>query len=345
MKIHQFSAGFNEGDAISNLMIYLKNRFLNINIPSEIYSQNIDYSVGKLCKKYTSYRYTKGDIIIYHHSIHSKVFDFLKNLEGSPKKVFIYHNVTPAEYILSYDLTLAYYLQKGRDELLDMISFFSHNFAVSNFNRYELLNIGFKDVHVIPIPLNVSLLQKKTKDVSELFSILFVGRIAPNKRQTDLIKIAKILLNYKFPFKITLAGKTARELESYKYELSSFINYYNLEDKIEFLDFLDQDTLSRIYSNADLFISMSEHEGFCVPLLEAMYYNIPIIAFNSSAIAETLGNGGILINEKKLEYITELIYSIKINSELRNKLKSLAESRFQYFSKIDSFQILYNIIC
>ncbi len=344
MRIHQFSAGFNEGDAISNLMIYYKNRFFERNIPCELYSQNIGYSVGKLCKKYTSYRYTKGDVILYHHSIHSKVFDFLRNLDGSLKKVFIYHNVTPADYILSYDLTLAYYLQKGRDELSDMISFFTHNFAVSNFNKSELLNLGFKDVHVIPIPSRLSQLHKKQKEVSELFSILFVGRIAPNKRQTDLIKIAKILLNYNFPFKLTLAGKTARELESYKYELNSFINYYNLKDKIEFLDHIDQETLSRVYSNADLFLSMSEHEGFCVPLLESMYYNIPIIAYNSSAIAETLGNGGILVNEKKLEYIAELIYSIKVNSNFRNKLKSFSENRFQYFSSIDSFQILFDII-
>ena len=344
MKIHQFSAGFNEGDAISNLMIYFKNRFLERNIPCEIYSQNIGYSAGKICKKFTSYRYSKGDIIIYHHSIHSKVFNFIKSISGSPTKVLIYHNVTPAEYIISYDLTLAYYLQKGRDELSDMISFFSFNFAVSNYNKNELLQIGFKNVDVLPIPLNLSLLNKKKKTSTQVFSIVFVGRIAPNKKQTDLIKIAKILLNYNFSFKLTIAGKTARELESYKYELDSLIKYFNLENNVEFLDCLDQDCLSNVYSNADLFLSMSEHEGFCVPLLEAMYYSIPIMAYNSSAVSETLGNGGILINEKKFEYIAELIYTIKTNITMKNKLLAMAENRFKYFSSIDSFQILYDRI-
>jgi glycosyltransferase involved in cell wall biosynthesis len=344
MKVHQFSAGFNEGDAISNLMIYLKNRFLEKNIPCEIYSQNIGYSTGKLCKKFTSYRYSKGDIIIYHHSIHSKVFDFIKSISGSPTTVLIYHNVTPAEYIISYDLTLAYYLQKGRDELSLMISFFTYNFAVSNFNKNELLQIGFKNINVLPIPLNLSLLTKKNKTNKEEFSIVFVGRIAPNKKQTDLIKIAKILVNYNFPFKLTLAGKTARELESYKYELDTLIKYFNLDKNVEFVDCLDQDCLSNVYSNADLFLSMSEHEGFCVPLLEAMYYKIPIMAYNSSAISETLGNGGILINEKKYEYIAELIYTIQTNPSMKNKLLKMAENRFAHFSSIDSFQILFDRI-
>jgi glycosyltransferase involved in cell wall biosynthesis len=344
MKIHQFSAGFNQGDAISNLMIYYKNKFNSLKISCELYSQNIGHNTGKICKKYNTYNYSDGDIIIYHHSIHSKVLDFIKSIEKKSKKIILYHNVTPSKYIEPYDLTLSYYLKKGREELKDIGDYFSINLAVSNFNKKELDTLGFSNVDVLPISLDLSNYTKLPKSNTDYFNILFVGRIAPNKKQCDLIKICKVLSNYNFPFKLTLAGKNAPELSSYKSELDNLIKYFNLGEKIEFLEFIDQNKLAELYSSADLFLCMSEHEGFCVPLVEAMYYDIPIIAYNSSAISETLGNGGFLINEKRFEYIAELIFKIYNSSKLQDYLKNKAKNRFEELNSHDNFKKLFSLV-
>jgi L-malate glycosyltransferase len=344
MKVHQFSAGFNQGDAISNLMIYYKNKFANQKIASEIYSQNIGYNTGKICKKYSTYKYNKDDVIIYHHSIHSKVLDFIKSIDNNSKKILLYHNVTPSEYIEPYDLTLSYYLKKGRDELKEIENYFSINLAVSNFNKKELDTLGISNVEVVPISLDLSNYSKQNIKKDDCFTILFVGRIAPNKKQCDLIKICSILNNYNFPFKLILAGKTAPELGTYKHELDNLIKFFNLNDKIQFLEFIDQNKLAELYSSADLFLCMSEHEGYCVPLVEAMYYNIPIIAYNSSAISETLGSGGFLVNEKRFDYIAELIYKLYNSQELKDSMKKSAEKRFGEINSLDGFQKLLSLI-
>lgn len=333
MKVVQFSAGFNEGDAISNLMQSIREKLIVKGVSCELYSQNIGHTSGKLCKKFNSYSESKNDIIIYHHSIHSKVLEFINNISSSSKKILIYHNVTPFEYIKNYDLNLSYYLQRGREELYEMKSSFDLNFAVSQFNKNELDKIGFKDVKIFPIKLNLKNFQIYEKENSELFRLIFVGRIAPNKKQCDLIKLASILKKFSFPFHLTLAGKIAPELISYKLELDNLIKYFQLESYVDFLQNSDQQILSRLYSNSDIFICMSEHEGFCVPLMEAMYYKLPIIAYKAGAVPETLGKGGILFSEKKFEYIAELIIKIKNDLNFKKLLIKNGTDRFRELSR------------
>lgn len=345
MRVVQFSAGFNEGDAISNEMLYLKELFSKRNIDCEIYSQNIGITGSRLCKRYNSYSHRNNDIIIYHHSIHSKVFEFIKNHKKFYKKILIYHNVTPHDFIKSYDLSLAYFLQKGREELDEMKDFFDINLADSAFNKSELDRLGFKNVSIFPIKLNLSKYKQYEKINSDIFRILFVGRIAPNKKQCDLIKLSAVLKKYNFPFKLFLAGKTSPELISYKLELDNLIKFFHIESNVEFYTSVNQDTLASLYSNSDLFICMSEHEGFCVPILEALYYKLPIIAYNAGAVPETLGSGGIIFSEKKLDYISELIFKISSDINFKNSLINAGQRRFQQLnSEFDSIDFIMRSI-
>lgn len=344
MRIVQFSAGFNEGDAISNLMLFLKEKINGKGINCDLYSQNIGHTSGKICKKFSSYSPSKKDIVIYHHSIHSKVFEFIKNISEYKAKVLIYHNVTPYEYISNYDLNLTYYLKKGREELDEMKSCFDLNFAVSQYNRNELQNLGFRDVKILPIKLDLKNFQFFEKVKSDNFRIIFVGRIAPNKKQCDLIKLAYFLKKNRFPFILTLAGKVAPELISYKLELDNLVKYFQLENNIEFREYSDQSTLANLYSNSDLFVCMSEHEGFCVPLMEAMYYKIPILAYKAGAVPETLGSGGILFSEKKFDLLAEMIIKIKNDEKLRQKLVQSGVGRFQELNELpDSLESILSL--
>jgi L-malate glycosyltransferase len=342
--IHQFSAGFNDGDAISNYMILLRRFFKKLGIGGEIFSQNIG-ATGGVCKKYTNYSYKSGDCIIYHHSIHSKIIDFLINLNFEIPKILIYHNVTPYQYILPYDYSLAYYLKTGREELDNFIDLFHFNFAVSNYNKSELDNIGYRNVKSIPILMPFDKYIKKEKKEKKTFQIVFVGRIAPNKKQCDLIRIAKVLNDYfHFDFKLVLVGNTSKEMLLYRDELEQMIQYFSLHSRIEILDFLDQDQLNEVYSNADLFLCMSEHEGFCVPLVEAMQFEIPIVAYSAGAIPETLAGSGVLVYEKKFDLISELIYRISQDQLLSQRIVEGQNQVLQKYKQNIGFDLLVDYL-
>ena len=346
----QFSAGFNLGDAISNEMLSFKNKFSSLGYKAEIYSENLGTYTRFYAKKYTEYTFRKNDIIIYHHSIHSKIFNFIKDFPC--KKVLIYHNVTPHHFFLSYDLKLSHFLKKGREELKDMKSYFSYSFADSEYNLTELKELGFKNTHLLPILYEFEKfdsVQNRTIKSNEIKKILFVGRIAPNKKQEDLIRIAKILKEfYSIKFRIDLVGYCSKELESYKKELEALIKIFQLEEVVYFSDFITDKKLIQYYSEADIFLCLSEHEGFCVPLIEAMYFDVPVIAYSAGAVADTLNGAGILFLKKDFKLIAEMIYKLITEKDFQEKIIKGQRFRMQEYREnkcIENFnQIILNLL-
>ncbi len=321
-RLVQFSAGFNAGDAISNQMLVFNNYCKKNQIQAEIYSENISPLAKQFAKRYKTYIPKKGDVILYHHSIHSSVLEFLLETCNFVPKILMYHNVTPHHFFEPYDLKFTFYLKKGRQELQVMKDIFLLNLADSSYNAQELIDLGFSNVVVFPITIDFSNYQKFPRQNHEK-NILFVGRIAPNKAQQDLIKLVKIYSEYfDKNIKLKLVGNTSLELQNYKKELEALVQYLYLENQVEFLNFLDQDSLCRQYSQADVFVCMSEHEGFCVPLLESMFYQVPILAYDAGAVKETLESGGILMKKKDflvMAYLTHrLIYDLNLRTKILN---------------------------
>ncbi|MEM7179417.1 MAG: glycosyltransferase family 4 protein [Spirochaetota bacterium] len=334
--IHQFSAGFNLGDAISNEMIAIRQILKKLGYSGEIYSENIGVNATRISKKFHSYKPARNDLLIYHHSIHSSVLDYI--LKIPVPKILIYHNVTPHHFFESYDLKLTYYLKKGREELLQMRGQFSAYYADSDYNKRELLSIGYENVKILPIIYDFSKLnQLEDRKVSAKKRILFVARIAPNKRQDDLIKFAKIFYDYYYQdFELNLVGYCSHELESYKVELQSLVEAFDLQDIVKFSDFVDDRTVNQFYQYADLFVTMSEHEGFCVPLLEAMYHRIPIIAHNAGAVKDTLAGSGILFYKKDYLALCEMAYKVLFDDEFRDAIVSMQNEKLELFIQENS---------
>lgn len=340
-KIHQFSAGFNPGDAISNEMSMLQDYFRGLGFEGDIYSENIGHAKKKDVYKFSRYQFKQGDFIVYHHSIHSAVYKFLKEI--NPPMALIYHNVTPYEFFKPYDLKLAYYLKKGREELDEMRDMFLLNFADSEFNAAELIDHGFCDVKVLPIVYDFEKFNsiESFKNDHKENKIIFVGRIAPNKKHDDLIKIAKILKDYfHLDFKLFLLGHSSKEMYLFKEELNNLVEFFDLKDYVIFSDFIDDDELIAHYKSADLFLCMSEHEGFCVPLIEAMGFEVPIIAFDAGAVRGTLNGAGILFFEKDFLKISEYICKILSDAEFKNQILRKQNSRFQEFKSINAKEII-----
>ncbi|WP_411824423.1 glycosyltransferase [Leptospira sp. 'Mane'] len=341
--VHQFSAGFQVGDAISQEMLEIK-RLLQINgYRGNIYSENVNKPDDKYAEKYLKAKISTNDWLIYHHSIHSGILPFL--IKQPNPKILIYHNVTPHNFLEPYDLHFTYLLREGRHDLHTIKDHFQNYFAVSNFNNHELLELGFQNSKVMPLHLNFAKWNKNTIVVEKAkhpIQFLFVGRIAPNKRQDDLIRFAKIWkLKTNKEFRLKMVGFCNPNQQAYLDELHLMIKAYDLVKEVEIVPYVNESILTKYYLESSYFISMSEHEGFCVPLLEAMHFGLPVIAYDAGAVSETLNGNGILFAKKDFEALIQKIESIESDENLKSEIIGKQSQRLQeYVSKISIAPLL-----
>ncbi|MDZ4724971.1 MAG: glycosyltransferase family 4 protein [Leptospira sp.] len=344
-RIFQFSAGFQLGDAISQEMLELKNKFNAFGFENHIYSENINKPDRSIAIKYTKAKIKPDDILIYHHSIHTEVLPYILKYQNI--KILIYHNVTPAHFFEPYDLKFTYLLSEGTKDLQIIKETFNHFFAVSNFNRQELLQNQFDQVHLLPLSLNFSKWKANLTPLTKAnrLQFLFVGRIAPNKRQDDLIRFAKLWKEKtNIPFKFKLVGFCNPNQQTYLDELEFMIKTYELTEEVQIVSHVDLSLLSQYYQESHYFISMSEHEGFCVPLMEAMQFNLPVIAYDAGAVSETLGGSGVLFKNKNFLDIVDIILELESSLDKKNLLIKNQLQRIETYLKSSSIQKLIEIL-
>ncbi|MED0762734.1 glycosyltransferase, partial [Aneurinibacillus thermoaerophilus] len=228
----------------------------------------------------------------------------------------------------------------GKEQLKFLVPYIDYAWADSEYNRLELEELGYKNTHVTPIIINFEdykrnpsqKLMEKFKAEKHITNILFVGRIAPNKKQEDIIKVFYYYKKYiNEDSRLFLVGSYSG-MERYYNELMELVKELQLED-VYITGHISFEEILAYYTNADLFLCMSEHEGFCVPLVEAMHFEIPIIAYKSSAIGETLGNGGILVLEKQYKEIAELMHIVLSTPKIKERMIINQKKRLEFFSK------------
>jgi glycosyltransferase involved in cell wall biosynthesis len=331
-RICQFSTGFHPGDAITQEMLAFDSIFRKMGWESEIFSEHIGSAVKNKAKRFINYKQEKNDIIIYHHSIHSVIGDFVS--QQKCPIILIYHNVTPSYFYESYDLPFAYSLKKGKEELLDFRNIFLKSFADSEYNKKELEELGYNNVDILPIAYDFNSLEIEgvIRNSFEGLKILFVGRITPNKKQEDLIRFAEIFRKYfRTDFQLQIVGYSSPASKSYMDELSNLVRFWNLEENVHFSGYVTHPELVGYYRNSDIFLSMSEHEGFCVPLIEAMFFKLPILAFSAGAVPDTLDGSGILFKHKNFPLIGEMIEEIMSNISIKEKIIHKQNQRLEEF--------------
>lgn len=345
MEIHQILPTISTGDAIGNEVMEIKKALNNWGYKSDIYAQNIHPKVN--AKKYKDYMKvsSKDNILIFHFSIGSEVSDFVAGLPD--RKIMIYHNVTPPEYFHGINEVLFKLLTDARDELKSLARHVDLAVGDSEFNRLELQEMGFKNTDVLPIILDFEKLDSPNKALIKKFddgyvNILFVGKLAPHKKQEDVIKVFYYYKTINPKSRLFLVGGYGG-FESYYEYLQDVVRYLGLED-VHFTGKVDFHDLISYYKLADFFVCMSEHEGFCVPVIESMHFGIPVIAYNSTAIPYTLEDAGILVNEKKYDEIAELIHIMTENREIRDLVVKKEDLRINYFRKENTLLKLREII-
>jgi len=321
MEIHQILPDLIKGDAIGNEALLLRNILREFGFRSDIFAQNFEPDIKAI--PYEKYKRVSSseNILIYHYSIGSAISDFIKGLPD--KIVIIYHNQTPEKYFWGINDYLAVMLQKGKKDLKEFSKIAILGLGDSEFNRLELQELGFPSTALLPLVIDFGKYSLKNKEIISRYddkkiNLLFVGRIAPNKRQDEIIRIFYYFKHIHPDSRLFLIGNY-KGFEIYYQKLKEMILQLSLTDVVIPGKVSDKD-LNSYYSIADVFLCMSEHEGFCVPLVECMYFNVPIIAYNSTAIPYTLGDSGILVNNKNYCEIAELINMIILDENLHNRL-------------------------
>jgi glycosyltransferase involved in cell wall biosynthesis len=343
-QIHQILPCLSSGDAIGNHTLEIQEILQRWGYTSYIFADDIHKEVRAFAKPYIHYKkYSSPDnILIYHFSVGSPVSELVRGLPD--KKILIYHNITPSEFLKGFEDFTYDVLRRGRDELRAYRNVCNLALGDSEFNRLELEEMGFKSTGVLPIitdfekytiPPRNSI---ATKYQDGYVNLLFVGRVIPNKRQEDVILAFYFYKKYINPkSRLFLVGLNG--IERYDFMLEELIKRLKLDD-VYFTGKVQFDELLAYYTVAHVFLCMSEHEGFCVPLVESMYFKTPIIAYDAGSIPYTLDNSGIRVHSKKYEEIAEMIHLLVEDKDFRAKVIESQTRRLTFFHKARIEEIL-----
>ncbi len=337
MRIHQLLPNLGYGDAISNHAIGLQSLLREWGHESEIHAQYIDPKMASRCQVHSALRTDKDTITIYHHSIGSEQLTRqYQQLKG--RRVMIYHNITPHHFFAPYSTKHHELTKHGRESLPQLRDSVDLLLADSAYNGAELEALGYPKAHVLPILIDFDSFDRTPpapsgKRAAEQVNFLFVGRISPNKRQEDLIRVFAWYQRFiNRNARLYLVGDHSGS-ESYLQELREVVASLELDQQVIFTGRTTFAELIHYYQTADLFCCMSEHEGFCVPLLEAMHHGVPVIAYASSAVPETLGDAGVLVTRKDVPLIAEMANLLLTDATLRKQIVDGQHARLKYFRR------------
>ena len=228
-------------------------------------------------------------------------------------------------------------MEYGRKGLEYASRYFDYSLADSNYNKSELDELNYKNTMTLPILIPFEDYKKEPdKEVIKKYldgkkNILFVGRIAPNKAQEDIIKSFYYYKKYiNKDSRLILVGNS-NGFENYLELLKKLIKELELENDVVIIGHIKFEEILAFYKVADLFLCMSEHEGFCVPLVESMFFEVPILTYNSSAIKNTLGNSGIIVNKKDYFLIAELMNFVLSDKDVKKEIINNQNKRLEDF--------------
>jgi len=337
--IHQFVSGYSKGDAISNEARVLRKIFRDWGYDSEIFCdpERILPKLKKECFDVSKYNGTEEDIIFHHLSIGSKTNEVIKTAPG--KKVLLYHNITPDHYFRFINQEIAEQLATGRRQMAELAGVAEVNLADSKYNADELVSMGYGKVDVLPLILDLkTLTHTHRKTDTELndgkVNILFVGRVAPNKAIEDLLHAFYYFQKYVEPNSRLIEVGSASGVEEYMTMMRLKTEELDLKN-VWFTGPADQNILNSCLKAADIFLCLSEHEGFGIPLIEAMHQGIPVLGYDCAAVGDTMGGAGVLVKEKNWPLIAETMGRMVKDEALKQAIIAKQNQRITDYKNRD----------
>ena len=330
-RLHQFVVGASYGDAIYNQATILQKWLQARGWESKIYAEHIHIKEAHQVWPYTAYQpATARETVILHYSIGSPMLYYLLSYEL--RFIMIYHNLTPPRLMNGLNTSHKQLLQVG----IELLPYFAQQtclaLADSEYNRRDLLAAGFASTGVLPVPFDEEAYrQPPDPGVLERFdddfvNLLFVGRIVPNKRMEDVLKVFYYYRQINPRARLFLVGAPLTEDCRYYAWLKEFIKESGLKE-VYLTGYVPVSELLAYYQLTDVYVSMSEHEGYGVPLMESIYFDVPVLAYKASAVPDTLGRAGLQIAHKNYPFIAELIEQLVADTTLRQRVISQQRQR------------------
>ena len=313
------------GDAIGHEALGIQRVLRQAGYVSEIYVQTADPRLESLTEVYRDLIENShhDNILIHHFSLGSKASRIAFALPD--RMILVYHNITPPSYFIGVNAQLVQQCYSGRRELRAYAPRCDLALGDSEFNRQELAQIGFQRTGVLPVVPSFEHLNVEPNDMmatefdDDRTTILFVGRMIPNKRIEDLIRFFHAYrLRYNRHSRLLLVGAHSG-FEEYVAALYDLIRTLRVSD-VHLIGHVSNEELTALYDVADLFLSASEHEGFCVPLVEAFYKRIPVVAYAATAVPDTMDGGGVLYDCKDPRHVASLIHTVVSESALYDEV-------------------------
>jgi len=349
--VHQFLPVFAAGDAIGNHVIRIRDTLRAAGYESEIFADDIHPPVRKLARHYLDFEAPAGGPgakrggvhLLYHLSTGSRMAGWLAD-RALPLAVD-YHNITPAEYFDRWQPAAAKVAREARGEMRRLASSTAFGLADSTYNALELVDEGYPDTAVVPILIDFAEYDA-TPDAATLTRLrrraegggaqwLFVGRVAANKCQHDIVA-AFAAYRQLFDPKAHLSIVGGRTLPLYARALERLVVELGVDDAVEFTDGVKFPQLLAYFRAADVFVSLSEHEGFCVPLVEAMHFGVPTVAFASCAVPETVDDATLLLADKDPVTVAVAVQRVLSDDVVRKALVEAGHRRVEHFSLVNN---------
>ncbi len=319
---HIVTTGFAPWDAISNHVLQEQQVLHRMGIRCEIFADMRFVHEDLRSMVHPATRWDDvarpGDLALLHYSIASESIDHV--LERADRSAIGYHNITPAELLWEWTPGLARVCAMGRRRLGELADQVDASSADSDYNARELTELGFPDPAVVGIlrpPLPAPL--PSARRGSRRIELLFVGRGVPNKAIHHLVMTMHALKDVGVDAHLTHIGSWGGA-SLYERYCRQLVHDLDLYDQVSFLGSVSDRRMATAYADADIFLCLSDHEGFCVPLVEAMHYDLPIVAYASSAIPWTAGEAALLLDAKPPSLVAEAVVEVIENRRLRDRL-------------------------
>jgi glycosyltransferase involved in cell wall biosynthesis len=349
MNVHQFLTSYSYGDAIGNEAMEIRGFLRSQGIGSEIFTLHFHPRYAHQVRNYLEYdRFSApGNTVIFHFSIGSPVTKRFVRLRD--RKVIIYHNITPYHFFLDFHRILAKDCFKGRLELKSLAGQVDLALGDSEYNRQELVAAGFRETGVLPLVMDFAKFDLPVLPVfREAFAdgktnILFVGRIIPNKKVEDVIKTFHLYQRHFNPESRLFIVGEYRGFERYTSALQGLIAGLGVRD-VHFSGHVPLAEMVSYAKLAHLYLHLSEHEGFCAPVLESFHLGIPVVAFDAGAVGETMNGGGVLVREKDPLRIAALCHEILSRPALRTAILAGQERALEKYRQQRTGRILLDFL-
>ncbi len=328
-------------DAIGGHVLQLRDLLRSQGLESDVYYANAspDRLREGLPLSRLGDRRPTGRVLLYQLSIGSAVADLFR---GRPERKFVnYHNITPAELIESWMPAVGDEVRLGRAQMAALAAVTEFAVADSRFNEEELRQAGYRSTATASLLIDLERFDGEPDPrLAERLAderrgggadLLFVGKVSPHKAQHDLVKaLAAYRRLYDPRARLRVIGSPISD--DYQSALERFAKELGLGGAVELAGSVSHEELIAYYDAADVFLCLSDHEGFCVPLLEAMYHRLPVVAYATSAVPETLGGAGLVLPDKDPVRVAAAVDRVVRDAPLREGLARAAAERVETFS-------------